>query len=382
MKLSSADQSAVGPNVLLVSSQCPTRAHAGGLRVLDIYRLLQTKGQFGRIDLFTIKNPKVDWSYEMLPDIFDTVYFAQSDDLSPAALATVGGQADLYDVIDFQFPQQAENIAAFQETGAFTLYTPMELLSRSYDMRPFLRKLTKNARKYRAVASKEIDICRMVDRVVCVSEPDANHLRHHHGLTSVTSLETCVSDIEFPSDLKLEVSPTQDVIFIAFFDSRTNQKALLWYLKEVHEKVRAQVPHYRLMVVGRGDLDPFRSFEDDSVLLIGEVDALADALAKAAVGIAPALGGAGIRGKLHQYAMANVPMVASPIAASSMSYQDGRDLLVAKSPKDFAAQVIKLLSDQELRRTMASNANTHCRAKYTWDTKAEQVVGLYQIQPI
>ena len=167
-------------------------------------------------------------------------------------------------------------------------------------------------------------------------------------------------------------------MYVAYFGSDTNIQALRWYLDHVHPLVKMAVPNYKLAVVGRGDMGAFSSyFHDKSVEFVGEVDAIAPEIARARVGIAPALSGSGLRGKVNQYAILGVPSVVSPISHKGLAYKDGENIFVAETPASFAQACTALLLDTDLNAKMADSARLLCLERYSWESKWPAVRKVY-----
>lgn len=374
--------------ILLVSYYCPSRSHAGGLRVLDLYALLRRKAPGVELHLYTHQRPSIDWSEDEVSAIFDRVYWSPTEELTAAGLTAIAGRPPHFDVIDLQFHQAAYDIEAYRGMGRTILFTPMESLARFSFLQARsifqttgrfpLREL---ARGFRAVA-EEVVFSFKVDKVVCVSRSDAAFLRAVTYLRRIQSLETGVSEIEFPGagaggkmrDLN---AAGQTLLYVAYFGSQTNVDALKWYLEEIHPRVLARVPSYRFIVVGRGDLSSFARYVGPAVELVGEVPRIAPFIESARVGIAPALSGSGFRGKVNQYALFGVPTVVSPISAKGLAYQTGKDILIGRNAAEFAEHCIALLVDDALNAAIGSRAHATCAAKYTWDSKWPAVERLY-----
>jgi glycosyltransferase involved in cell wall biosynthesis len=85
---------------------------------------------------------------------------------------------------------------------------------------------------------------------------------------------------------------------------------------------------------------------------------------KAAVCIAPLVSGAGLRGKVIEYAALRRPFVATSIAVEDLVFQDGRDFLRADAAQDFSQRIIGLLRDPERAREMAASAYETARSNY------------------
>lgn len=379
-------QSLVAPHrrLLLVSTYCPTRAHAGGLRILDIYRHIRQSEPDTMIELMTHRNRDIDWRYDEVDATFDIVHDMPNYEATFADFVRLNPALPTYDVIDFQFLPSIEMMNAFRPHAGKMLFTPMELLSRAFEFQndhieadPALKA------GQQLIIEQENAAARIADRVVCVSEPDAQYLRDLTGLDNVEALETGISSLEFEVDGQLAkreppIRPT--VLYIAYFGSQTNVDALAWYLDEVHPLVKKKVPDYLFRVVGRGDLSKFKDLDDPCVELCGEVPSIGPSIATATIGVAPALYGAGFRGKINQYAFLGLPCVASTIAASGLHYKAGRDILVGDKPAEFARHIVTLLTDSTACEKMGERAHEICVREYSWEARAEQIDRLYAVE--
>jgi len=379
--------------ILLVSYYCPTRAHAGGLRLLDIYNVIKTRRPDVQIDLLTHQNPSIDWSLDEAKQLFDNIYFSPSELLTPAELDPQHALDEMYDIVDLQFLSNARQADAFRKVGHKIIFTPMESLARAFFIDWSSKngrrgdRLSRVARSFRA-AYEEVGFVGKVDEVVCVSKPDAAFLRGITGAHNVKSMDTGVSQFEFGQALSpdFEVTNAVDrkcrILYVAYFGSETNVIALRWYLANVHNLVKKQVPDYVLTVVGRGDLSAFSDYKDSSVELVGEVPTLAPYIQESRLGIAPALSGSGFRGKINQYTILGVPCVVSPISSKGLAYRDGENIFVADNPDVFAERCSLLLTDLELNDRMGKAARNLCLRRYTWQSKWNTIRKIYNLEEL
>jgi glycosyltransferase involved in cell wall biosynthesis len=236
------------------------------------------------------------------------------------------------------------------------------------------------------VAKEELIFARKADEVVCVSEKDASSLRMFCHTRKVCALETAVSNIEFTDafdhrheDIAPELKQPI-ILYIAYFGSETNINALKWYLINVHPLIKNAIPEYKLQVVGRGDLSIFKEYQSHSIEFIGEVPKLTPYIRGAKAGIAPAVSGGGFRGKINQYSIYGVPVVASTIAAAGLVYQDGIDIFITNQGRLFAEQCIRLLGDNDLNRAMGQRAREKAFAEYTWESRMAAIKKIYNLE--
>jgi glycosyltransferase involved in cell wall biosynthesis len=377
-----------GKRILLVSYYCPSRAHAGGLRILDIYSLIKSAFPNVQIDLYTHKRPVIDWSYEDVEKIFDNIFLSPVEDLSLSGFNQLHKVVNQYDVIDLQFHQSAYDMESWRKVGTKIIFTPMESLLRGllialryrdiFSMRKMLANII--------LAKEELMFARKADEVICVSEKDASSLRMFCHTRKVCALETAVSNIEFADafdhrheDITPELKQPI-ILYIAYFGSETNINALKWYLMNVHPLINNALPEYKLHVVGRGDLSIFKEYQSHSIEFIGEVPKLSSYIRGAKVGIAPAVNGGGFRGKINQYSIYGVPVVASKIAAKGLVYQDGLDIFITDQARLFAKQCIRLLRENDLNRAMGQRAREKAFAQYTWESKMDAIKKIYNLE--
>lgn len=371
--------------ILLVSAYCPTRAHAGGLRILDLYSMVRKRDPDAALDLATHKHPEIDWRYDDVEQLFDTVYDCPSHEIVVDDLVRLGAPIDRYDLVDFQFLPHPETVSAIRPLVGRILFTPMELLARAFALQTDGGEPddVQGAEQARIVA-QELEVARLVDQVVCVSKPDADFLREQSGLAHVRALETGVSQLEFMdrgAKLEARVRDRNRVLYVAYFGSQTNVDALDWYLRHVHPLIRRRCPDYGLDVVGRGDLSKFQALGDPSVNIVGEVPSIGPLIAAANIGIAPAISGAGFRGKVNQYATMGVPTVASPLAATGLNYVDGESILIGETPEAFAEAILALLADPAKRDRIGEAARQLCQSTYSWASREAEIHDVYGLPP-
>lgn len=379
--------------ILLVSYYCPTRAHAGGLRILDMYSLIKKQNPGVQIDIFTHYRPEIDWSLDDVNKVFDNAYLSPSETLDLSAFESLNQASAAYDLIDIQFHLQVDQINSFRKIGKKIIFTPMESLAKSsfIDWENSNTVASGSLNEFKKILPpanvvEELNIIKSVDEVVCVSLPDAAFLRALSGSRKVKWIETGISELEFPEAFSenFKVIKSADrpcrILYVAYFGSETNVHALRWFLDYVHPIVKNAVSDYKLTVVGRGDLSSFTKEKDNSLEIIGEVPNLAPYIQKSRAGIAPSISGSGFRGKVNQYSLFGVPSVVTPIAAEGLVYKDGVNIFIAEKPKDFAERCRLLLTDFKLNDQMGESARNLCLKRYSWQARWKTIKKVYSLE--
>jgi glycosyltransferase involved in cell wall biosynthesis len=140
-----------------------------------------------------------------------------------------------------------------------------------------------------------------------------------------------------------------EVLYVGNLGWGPNVAGLDWFFREVWPRVREVDASLNLRVCGSGlrrnaggDLEIPSSWRADGVEVVGFVDDLREAYARASAIIAPIVGGSGVRIKLLEAMSYGVPVVTTTDGASGLPLVHGRELVVADTPATFATELCAL----------------------------------------
>lgn len=376
-------------NLLLVSEYAPSFAHAGGLRVRDIYAEIKRLRPDIKLALYCPSAPAIDGDIDWLGEIFDDVFLTTPENFSFVDFVQRAGGARHYDLIDFQFHRAGRLISSFARIGDRTLFTPMETLSRSMFEQARSGLKRDHAIQFRAIAGTmkttldELRIVAKADETVCVSDADSGFLQKLAPWRRVSALPTGLSDSEFADQLAADFQPkppstkAKRLVFAAYFGSDTNRVGLSWYLDHVHPHVLRHCPDYKLSVVGRGDLSAFIASNPQNVTFVGEVPTMPPVLEQARAGLVLALHGSGFRGKINQYAVCGLPSISTALGITGLAYTSGVDIEVADDPHEFALACVRVLSDDAYADQLAAKARATALENYRWERMHDDIRRIY-----
>lgn len=184
-------------------------------------------------------------------------------------------------------------------------------------------------------------------------------------------LQVAANGVEIPPAGPHAGAGRDRLVFVGHLAYPPNSEAVLWFLDQVLPLVRQRRPGAELWVVGGEAPARLRARQGRPGLrLLGRVDDVASALRQGAVSVCPVRSGAGRQNKLLEAFAAGVPAVATPFSAAGAEAVDGRDLLVADSPRAFADAVVRLLRDPALGRRLARGGRALVRRLYRWPANA------------
>jgi GT2 family glycosyltransferase len=138
------------------------------------------------------------------------------------------------------------------------------------------------------------------------------------------------------------------LMFVGGFQHVPNVDAALWLVAEIFPLIREQIPDVQLHLIGSRMPAEILGIERAGVEVHGFVRDLEPFLDGCRVSLAPLRYGAGVKGKVNQAMSHGLPVVATSCAAEGMFLEAGRDVLVADSAADFAAEVVRAHQDPGL----------------------------------
>jgi glycosyltransferase involved in cell wall biosynthesis len=129
-------------------------------------------------------------------------------------------------------------------------------------------------------------------------------------------------------------------------DYRPNVDAVLWFANDIFPLIQRERPEAQFVIVGQKPTEAVKQLgERNGIVVTGAVDDIRPHLAEAAVYVAPLRMGGGTRFKLLEAMALKRPIVSTRVGAEGFEVQDGRELLLADRPDDFAKAVLTLLGD-------------------------------------
>lgn len=153
--------------------------------------------------------------------------------------------------------------------------------------------------------------------------------------------------------------------FVGGFAHQPNVDAIRYFLSEVWPLVHQADPSIRFEIVGAGLPDDVISEATKNVVYRGTLDDLDGWFEQLRLTVAPLRIGAGAKGKVASSLCAGLPCVVSPIAAEGMGLEDGKQILVGRTPEDMAEKILRLYGDRDLWQVMSKEALALAESSYS-----------------
>lgn len=234
-------------------------------------------------------------------------------------------------------------------------------------------------REWRLMKRYEGKICQTFDAVLTVSDADKMALAEAADNQGNLIVAPIAVD---PQELLpvLRNQQANHILHIGTMFWPPNVDGVLWFLKEVYPIITNLKSCIHFDIVGarppKEITDAGRSL--DCVTVAGYVKEPANFLKNTAVMVVPLLAGGGMRVKILEALAEGLPIVTTSIGCEGIAVENGKHVLVADTPEDFARATLRLLEDRDLADTLSRNGRQLIEKTYDYHVAYRPVDLVYE----
>lgn len=222
----------------------------------------------------------------------------------------------------------------------------------------------------------EIDFYRKFDHCIVVSPKDKKALEACLPKLKISIIPNGVDFDYFKALDKLSVS--HNLIFTGVMSYKPNIDAMRYFCKKVLPLIKNEIQDIKLYIVGKDPAEKIKQLASKEVIVTGYVDSIRDYVKEASVYVCPLRMGSGIKNKILEAMAMGIPIVATSLSIEGIEAVQGRDIIVADKPEEFAKSVIDLISDEGKRSYLAENAKKLVQEKYNWEKVITEFEKMYE----
>ncbi len=180
----------------------------------------------------------------------------------------------------------------------------------------------------------------------------------------------------------IEKCRTNDILFAGYIAYPPNFDAIKFFIQKIFPYVLAQSKNTQLSIVGAGFEKELKQLITDdnreNIRIFGYVDDARQFFLSHKISVVPIRFGGGVRVKILEAMACGIPVVSTSVGAEGINVTHKEGIIIADDPKLFAEWIVVLLSDENLRKFIASNAYSYARnfhdiRKYTQAFEAKYV---------
>jgi sugar transferase (PEP-CTERM/EpsH1 system associated) len=188
----------------------------------------------------------------------------------------------------------------------------------------------------------------------------------------------------FPNGVDADYfSPTDEpydahtMCFIGRMDYYPNEECMVEFCHRTLPLVRALRPGMKLLIVGADPSPAVRRLADiEGVTVTGSVPDVRPFVRRSALTVSPLNIARGVQNKILESMALGVPVVTSPAAARGVDANDQEHFLVAKTPEDTAAAVVRLAGDPAERERLSRAGRSRMLSHHDWKGSMTRFDGL------
>ncbi|HPT15244.1 MAG TPA: glycosyltransferase, partial [Bacteroidales bacterium] len=160
---------------------------------------------------------------------------------------------------------------------------------------------------------------------------------------------------------------TFDVVFTGNMGYPPNVNAAEYLVSEIIPIVRNKIPGVTVMLAGATPHQRVQALANERIRVTGWVEDIRESYAASKIFIAPMRIGTGLQNKLLEAMSMGLPCITSVLANQALGAAENREILVGRSPEEFANHIIRLLTDQEFALGISEAGKTYVDKTYDWE---------------
>jgi glycosyltransferase involved in cell wall biosynthesis len=222
----------------------------------------------------------------------------------------------------------------------------------------------------------EKNILNEFDAIVPISSSDLNWFRAE-GLSKPALITVPGYD---PEEVRIcSVTTPDKVFFIGALDWLPNINGLNWFIKQVWPMIVDRIPCAEFIIAGRNASEKtIANLKGHNIIFKGEVESSSEFIKDKTIMAVPLFSGSGIRMKIIEGMSLGKCIVATPLAAEGLDYENKKNIFIAAGVSDFSDCIIELITNQDIRRETGENAIKKVRKNYNILASSENLVNFYR----
>lgn len=202
----------------------------------------------------------------------------------------------------------------------------------------------------------EISVWNQVDGIATISTEDKIYLNKKVN-TPVVNIPFGINMEDYQSDY----NTSNSVFHLGSLDWKPNLEGVSWFIDEVIPLVKSEMKFH---VAGRNIPSWLGKMNQDKVEIVGEVESARKFISAQGIMIVPLLSGGGMRVKIIEGMALSKPVITTSIGAEGIDANHNEHVLIADTAEEFAAQLDRLINDENLRKRLALNSRALIAEKY------------------
>ncbi len=220
----------------------------------------------------------------------------------------------------------------------------------------------------------EVEISKIFDRNIIISEADKKHIVKHGGENNFTVISNFVKDFD---EVKVISMDESSLSFIGAMNYEPNVSAMVYFCREVLPKLKQKKSGVKMDILGGFvSKEIERLNEIDGVNVRGFVEKPEVIIKKSCLFVAPMISGAGVQNKILEAMKLGKCVITTKIGAQGLPNLEGNEIIIAEGKKDLINQILYYLDDDNKykREEIGENARNYILNYFSYEGVKQQML--------
>lgn len=222
------------------------------------------------------------------------------------------------------------------------------------------------------------------DLVAAVSDTDAEAIRVLAPTVKPVVIPNGAGDEMFEDQILYDRTTLDGqirLLFVGNFSWLQNSEAADMLIYRVFPELKKKVAAARLIIAGQNPPQKYRDLQDPSMEIIelaaDDTSRVRELYATSTIFVAPIYGPGGTRLKVLAAMASRLPIVTTLTGATGLHLEPEKAYLHAETIDEFVRQIERMIHDSTLQKSLADNAYTIAKEKYSWSSITDDLINAY-----
>jgi len=178
-------------------------------------------------------------------------------------------------------------------------------------------------------------------------------------------------------DYEEQYSDVPVVYHLASMDWLPNVEAVRWFFTKVFPIIEKQKISITFSIAGKGMPSWVYKYNAKNIEILGEITNPLAYQKDKSIMMVPLWSGSGIRAKIIEGLALGKTIISTSIGAQGIEYENGKNILIADTPAEFALQIIRCVCSLNLCKEIGQNARELGLNYYHYKNTAKKMIGFY-----
>jgi glycosyltransferase involved in cell wall biosynthesis len=235
----------------------------------------------------------------------------------------------------------------------------------------YLNIQTKRLKKF------EESIFKNVDAITAVTEQDKQFILSLFPDKPIVVTPNGL-DMQNFEIISFEQQKLNTIFYLGSLDWIPNQQGVVWFLKNVWQKVLERKNDVQLIVAGKKIPQWLKDFQVKNVRFYSDVPDTKELYHQYAITIVPLFAGSGIRVRIIEGMAYGKCIVSTRVGAEGIPCEHNKNIIIADTPEDFAQEILDLLNNPNKVKSIQQEARKFAEENFSKEKVYLPLVKLYQ----